>query len=205
MAVISKVLAIVLFGVGTLMLLPTSTTITGAFTGANIISFSFWKGLGLLFLILSLLLLAAGETLEEKLSRRRILPRREFAHLSSKGRAFRKKLVNLFDEQKQIDPKKIAYLLPRYKKVKDTEEFIPGHQYKVYKGKVGNHEEYFTVDTRELKEMELGGERYLLPTHIDIQRRLRKNRYLKIGRAEIPWEELLKYSEDILDYFKRRT
>lgn len=202
MAVIFRVLAIVLFGVGTLMLLPTSTTITGAVTGVNVISFSFWNGLGLLFLIFSLLLLAAGETLEEKLSKRGILPKREFTHLSAKERTFRKKLVNLFDEQKRIDSKKIAYLLPRYEKVKDTGEFIPGHQYKVYKGKVGNHEEYFTVDVKELMKVKLGKEEFRLPSHIDIQRRLGRNRYIKVGREGINWEYLIRYSTDILDYFR---
>lgn len=137
------------------------------------------------------------------MSKRRVLPKRELTHLSSRERTFRRKLINLFDEQKQIDLKKIAYLLPMYEKVRDTGEFVPGHNYKVYKGRIGNREEYFTVDTKELVKVELGQEEFRLPTHFDIQQRLGKNRYIPIRREEIDWRDLMYYSADILDYFSR--
>lgn len=203
MTIILRRLGLILFIMSILLLLASVTDITGAFAGITTTSFSFSPGLGLILLLLSLLLLAAGETLEEKLSRRRILPKKEMAHLSPRERTFRRKLVNLFDRQKDVDPKKIAYLLPRYEKVKDTGEFVPGHQYRVYKGKVGNKEEYFTVDIKELMKVELGKEEFRLPAHIDIQRRLGKNRYIKVRREEINWKYLTRDSADILDYFSR--
>ncbi len=105
-----------------------------------------------------------------------------------------------------MNPNKIAYLLPRYDKVRNTREYVQGHDFRVYMGRRGNREEYFSVDTEEVREIKLGDETFLLPTHIDIQERIDRNLYKQIGKELIPWNKLLRESkaDDITKYFRRK-
>lgn len=68
---------------------------------------------------------------------------------------------------------------------------------------IGGKEEYFTVDTRELQNVEIGDEEIPLPTHIDIQERVDRNSYKKVRKVPIDWDELLKHSDDIIEHFRK--
>ncbi len=197
------ILNLILFFFGIFFLFKSNISVTGAVVGVSDSS-SASSIIGLTFILISALLFVGGESLEEKI--RKIRPKKELLNLSLKQKTFRRKLINLLDLQKPIEPKKIAYLLPQYEKVKYTGEYIPSHNYPIYCGRKGSKEEYFTVDTREVAKIKLGEDTVLLPTHIDIQERLNANRYNKIGRERIDWKKMIKESEsqDILNYFYRK-
>ena len=181
---------------GVLFLLNSEVNITGAFIGIPNLIIN--PNIGI---ILILIILFISGNLE-----RRIRSKKELPDLNVKQRTFRRKLINLFDLQKRIDPKKIAYLLPQYKKVRATDEHISGHNYKVFIGRRGNLEEYFNVDTRERAEVKINGRSLLLPTHIDIQEREDRNLYIQRRREKIDWRKIIKESksDDILDYFWKK-
>src|SRR3989344_550068 len=124
---------------------------------------------------------------------RRILSKKELTHLTPKERAFRRKLVNLFDLQKPIEPKKIAYLLPQYDKIKKTGEYDSKTGERIFVGLREDKEEYFSVDLSTRHKLPkthriyagLGVGYIPLPTHIDIKERIDTNNYEKISSEEI--------------------
>lgn len=214
-----KILSLVFLITGLSLTLNSQLRFTGAVIGISKFKSSSLI-LGIILILVSIILFATA-TLEERLKIKpkripmRIKAKKELRERHEKGietwelkdYGFRKKLVNLLDRQKSIELKKIAYLLGRYDRVRDTGEIIRGRrgsaEFRVYKGRIKgtNTQEYFTVDTAETFDMYLGKGRYRkMPKHLDIQIK-RGKRFHKKGEIAIPWQSLLGKNQDIVHYY----
>lgn len=203
------VLGILFFVIGALTIFISFSRITGYVIGGISGKYLGYVS-GLVFILTGIFFLTLAQKTKDLEEIIGIRSKKELSHLSPKQRAFRKKLINLYENlyghHEPINPNKIAYLLPQYDKVRNTGEYVQGHDFRVYMGRRGNREEYFSVDTEEIGRVRIGDETFLLPTHIDIQERIDKNYYKQIGKEPIPWSKLLMESRanDIIKYFKKK-
>lgn len=197
---LKKIFGIFLFLIGVVLISGSQSGITG--NAISETASAFGNIFGLVFVVIGILIILS------KRGEGGISSGKSLENLTLKDKLFRKNFIHLLEIDQPrvpVDPKKIAYIIPRYDKVRKTQEYIPGHNYPVFQGRIGKQEEYFTIDTREVLYKNFGGKIIPLPSHIDIQERLDTNKYKKVGKENIPWDSMYKSSksEDITNFYNR--
>jgi hypothetical protein len=201
-----RAIGIIYLILGAFFLLNSFQGITG-FAILKTIPYSANSIIAIVFIVTGILLLISGGRNREGDLVRKIIPKKELKGWSLKDLIFRRKLINLFDQQREIHPNKIRLVLDRYKEIEDTGDKIRGKRgaatFNVYSATNINNgkREYFTIDHAESFNLYLGKGRTLpVPYHIDIQEKV-KNGYKKLGEIDIPWDYHLEKNKDVLHYF----